>query len=82
MFADDAQGPQLFFNLGNSSLELGLCVSQFHYREAVRSSVGELKDYSFKTPVYGLSHKNMGAELYHQRATYQYLTTRDVTSWI
>ncbi|MCZ0753927.1 contractile injection system protein, VgrG/Pvc8 family, partial [Aeromonas enteropelogenes] len=47
-------------------------VRQFHYREAVRTSDVELKDYSFKTPAYGLSHKKLGAELEHQRQSYQY----------
>ncbi|MDX7923865.1 type VI secretion system tip protein TssI/VgrG [Aeromonas media] len=76
VFADDAaaltQGPELFFNLGNRSLEQGPYVRQFHYREAVRPSDVELQDYSFKTPVYGLSHKKQGAELEHQRDTYQH----------
>ncbi|MGY3929549.1 Rhs element Vgr family protein [Aeromonas encheleia] len=76
VFADDAAaltaGPALFFNLGNRSLEQGPYVRQFHYREAVRPSDVELKDYSFKTPAYGLSHKKLGAELEHQRDTYQH----------
>ncbi|MDX7901623.1 type VI secretion system Vgr family protein, partial [Aeromonas media] len=76
VFADDAaaltQGPELFFNLGNRSLEQGPYVRQFHYREAVRPSDVELKDYSFKTPAYGLSHQKVGAELTHQRDTYQH----------
>ncbi|HGE8242556.1 TPA: type VI secretion system tip protein TssI/VgrG [Aeromonas veronii] len=74
VFADDAvaltAGPELFFNLGNRSLEQGAYVRQFHYREAVRPSDVELKDYCFKTPHYALSHKKMGAELEHQRDTY------------
>ncbi|WP_421208653.1 type VI secretion system tip protein VgrG [Aeromonas sp. 602396] len=76
VFADDAAaltaGPELFFNLGNRSLKQGPYVRQFHYREAVRPSDVELKDYSFKTPAYGLSHKKQGAELEHQRDTYQH----------
>jgi type VI secretion system secreted protein VgrG len=76
VFADDAAaltaGPELFFNLGNRSLEQGAYVRQFHYRESVRPSDVELKDYSFKTPAYGLSQKKMGAELEHQRDTYQH----------
>ncbi|WP_324033496.1 type VI secretion system Vgr family protein [Aeromonas caviae] len=76
VFADDSAaltaGPELFFNLGNRSLEQGPYVRQFHYREAVRPSDVELKDYSFKTPAYGLSHKKQGAELEHQRDTYQH----------
>ncbi|MFQ2772336.1 type VI secretion system tip protein TssI/VgrG [Aeromonas caviae] len=76
VFADDAaaltQGPELFFNLGNRLLEQGPYVRQFHYREAVRPSDVELKDYSFKTPAYGLSHKKQGSELEHQRDTYQH----------
>ncbi|HDZ9333984.1 TPA: type VI secretion system effector VgrG, partial [Aeromonas dhakensis] len=76
VFADDAAaltaGPELFFNLGNRSPEQGPYVRQFHYREAVRPSDVELKDYSFKTPAYGLSHKKVGVELAHQRDTYQH----------
>ncbi len=76
VFADDAAaltaGSELFFNLGNRSLEQGAYVRQFHYRESVRSSDVELKDYSFKTPASGLSHKKPGAELEHQRDTYQH----------
>ncbi|MFC5708002.1 type VI secretion system Vgr family protein [Aeromonas eucrenophila] len=76
VFADDAAaltaGPELFFNLGNRALEQGPYVRQFHYREAVRTSDVELKDYSFKTPAYGLSHKRRGAELSHQCDTYQH----------
>lgn len=76
VFADDAaaltQGPELFFNLGNRSLEQGAYVRQFHYCESVRPSDVELKDYSFKTPAYSLSHKKQGAELDHQRDTYQH----------
>ncbi|MBF4802203.1 contractile injection system protein, VgrG/Pvc8 family, partial [Aeromonas hydrophila] len=65
-------GPELFFNLGNRSLEQGPYVRQFHYREVVRPSDVELKDYSFKTPAYGLSHKKQGSKLEHQRDTYQH----------
>ncbi|MDO2953875.1 type VI secretion system tip protein VgrG, partial [Aeromonas simiae] len=76
VFADAAaaltQGPELFFNLGNRSLEQGAYVRQFHYCESVRPSDVELKDYSFKTPAYSLSHKKQGAELDHQRDTYQH----------
>jgi len=76
VFADDAAaltaGPELFFNLGNRSLEQGAYVRQFHYHESVRPSDVELKDYSFKTPAYGLSHKMQGSELDHQRDTYQH----------
>ncbi|WP_368209455.1 type VI secretion system tip protein VgrG [Aeromonas sp. R4-2] len=76
VLADDAaaltDGPALFFNLGNRSLEQGPYIRQFHYREVVRQAEVELKDYSFKTPAYALSHKKMGAELEHQRDTYQH----------
>ncbi|QTL93844.1 type VI secretion system tip protein TssI/VgrG [Aeromonas jandaei] len=74
VFADDAaalgQGPSLLFKLGQSSPTQGPHVHQFHYREVVRPSDVELKDYSFKTPAYGLSHKKVGAALSHQRDTY------------
>ncbi|MCS3458810.1 type VI secretion system tip protein VgrG [Aeromonas sp. BIGb0445] len=76
VFADDAAaltaGPELFFNLGNRSLEQGAYIRQFHYRKSVRPSEVALKDYSFKTPAYGLSHNKMGGELEHQRDTYQH----------
>ncbi|ANT69919.1 type VI secretion system Vgr family protein [Aeromonas hydrophila] len=76
VFADDAaalqEGPALFFNLANQGLQQGAFVCRFHYQEAVRPSDVELKDYSFKTPAYGLSHKKMGAELEHQRDSYQH----------
>ncbi len=76
IFADDAaalqEGPTLFFNLANQGLQQGAFVRRFHYQEAVRPSDVELKDYSFKTPAYGLSHKKMGSELEHQRDTYQH----------
>ncbi|MFP1814118.1 type VI secretion system tip protein TssI/VgrG, partial [Lonsdalea quercina] len=41
-------------------------------REAVRTAEVELKDYSFKTPAYGLSHKKLGEALEHQRESYQH----------
>lgn len=67
VFADAlTAGPELFFSLGNRSLEQGPYVRQFHYREVVRPSDVELKDYSFKTPAYGLSHKKQGSEREHQ----------------
>ncbi|WP_429067540.1 type VI secretion system tip protein TssI/VgrG [Aeromonas bestiarum] len=76
VFADDAaalqEGPALFFNLANQGLQQGAFVRRFHYQEAVRPSDVELKDYSFKTPAYGLSHKKMGSELEHQRDSYQH----------
>ncbi|MBW3783695.1 type VI secretion system tip protein VgrG [Aeromonas veronii] len=74
VFADDAaalmKGPSLFYNLNNQGLNHGPYVRQFHYRERVRPSDVELKDYSFKTPKYALSHKKQGAALEHQRDTY------------
>ncbi|MFM7967380.1 type VI secretion system tip protein VgrG [Aeromonas sp. A-5] len=76
VFADNTaaliDGPALFFNLGNRSLEQGPYVRKFHYRETVRQAEVELKDYSFKTPAYALSHKKLGSELEHQRDTYQH----------
>ncbi|MGL5758827.1 type VI secretion system tip protein TssI/VgrG [Plesiomonas sp.] len=74
VFADHAtaltKGPELFFNLDNRSLEQGAYVRQFHYREAVRPSEVTLKDYSFKTPAYALSHNKMASGLEHQHETY------------
>ncbi|MGY3925740.1 type VI secretion system Vgr family protein [Aeromonas simiae] len=76
VFADDAAalsaGPELFFNLANQGLSQGAFVRKFRYRESVRPSDVELKDYSFKTPAYALSHKKQGAELDHQRDNYQH----------
>ncbi|MEI7214457.1 type VI secretion system tip protein VgrG [Pectobacterium versatile] len=76
VFADDAgaltKGPELFFNLATQGLSEGEYVWRFHYAERVSTSDVELKDYSFKTPAYGLSHKKMSGELAHQRESYQH----------
>ncbi|GKW06294.1 type VI secretion system Vgr family protein [Pectobacterium carotovorum] len=76
VFADDAgaltKGPELFFNLATQGLSEGEYVRRFHYAERVSTSYVELKDYSFKTPAYGLSHKKMSGELAHQRESYQH----------
>ncbi|MEI7239750.1 MULTISPECIES: type VI secretion system Vgr family protein [Pectobacterium] len=76
VFADDAgaltKGPELFFNLATQGLSEGEYVRRFHYAERVSTAEVELKDYSFKTPAYGLSHKKMSGELAHQRESYQH----------
>ncbi|RYC39045.1 type VI secretion system tip protein VgrG [Pectobacterium zantedeschiae] len=76
VFADDAgaltKGPELFFNLATQGLSEGEYVRRFHYAERVSTAEVELKDYSFKTPAYGLSHKKMSTELEHQRESYQH----------
>ncbi|WP_437215888.1 type VI secretion system tip protein TssI/VgrG [Pectobacterium sp. LFLA-215] len=76
VFADDAgaltKGPELFFNLATQGLSEGEYVRRFHYAERVSTSDVELKDYCFKTPAYGLSHKKMSSELAHQRESYQH----------
>ncbi|AYH07686.1 type VI secretion system tip protein VgrG [Pectobacterium parmentieri] len=76
VFADDAgalaKGPELFFNLAAQGLSEGEYVRRFHYAERVSTAEVELKDYSFKTPAYGLSHKKMSSELAHQRESYQH----------
>ncbi|MCL6374655.1 type VI secretion system tip protein VgrG [Pectobacterium atrosepticum] len=76
VFADDAgaltKGPELFFNLATQGLSEGEYVRRFHYAERVITSDVELKDYSFKTPAYGLSHKKTSGELEHQRESYQH----------
>ncbi|QCR09841.1 type VI secretion system tip protein VgrG [Brenneria rubrifaciens] len=76
VFADDAgalgKGPALFFNLATQGLSEGEYVRRFRYSEAVRTAEVELKDYSFKTPAYGLSHKKPGSGLEHQRESYQH----------
>ncbi|WP_368679006.1 type VI secretion system tip protein TssI/VgrG [Dickeya oryzae] len=76
VFADDAgaltKGPELFFNLATQGLSEGAYVRRFRYAEAVSTAEVELKDYSFKTPAYGLSHKKTSNELAHQRESYQH----------
>ncbi|QIZ48767.1 type VI secretion system tip protein TssI/VgrG [Dickeya zeae] len=76
VFADDAgaltKGPELFFNLATQGLSEGAYVRRFRYAEAVSTAEVELKDYSFKTPAYGLSHKKTSNELDHQRESYQH----------
>ncbi|MGL5121715.1 MAG: type VI secretion system tip protein TssI/VgrG, partial [Plesiomonas shigelloides] len=76
IFADNTAalqtGPALFFNLANQGQQHGPFVRRFHYAENVRPAEVELKDYSFKTPAYALSHKKQGSELSHQRDSYQH----------
>ncbi|PWC17933.1 type VI secretion system tip protein TssI/VgrG, partial [Brenneria nigrifluens] len=76
VFADDAgalgKGPGLFFNLANQGLSEGAYVRRFHYAERVSMAEVALKDYSFKTPAYGLLHSKQGSELAHQRESYQH----------
>ncbi|MGV7093325.1 type VI secretion system tip protein TssI/VgrG [Siccibacter turicensis] len=76
VFADDAgavaKGEPLFFNLANQGLAEGAYVRRFSYAEAVSTAGVELKDYSFKTPAYGLSHKKMSGELAHQGEQYEH----------
>ncbi|TAI92834.1 type VI secretion system tip protein VgrG, partial [Pectobacterium versatile] len=59
-------------NLATQGLSEGEYVRRFHYAERVSTSDVELKDYSFKTPAYGLSHKKTSGELEHQRESYQH----------
>ncbi|WES90986.1 type VI secretion system Vgr family protein [Dickeya fangzhongdai] len=76
VFADDAgalaKGPELFFNLATQGLSEGAYVRRFRYAEAVSTAEVALKDYSFKTPAYGLLHNKMSSELDHQRESYQH----------
>lgn len=76
VFADNSAalqtGPELFFNLANQGQQHGQFVRKFRYQKAVRTAEVELKDYSFKTPAYGLSHTKQGSELDHQRDNYQH----------
>ncbi|MCL6339221.1 type VI secretion system tip protein VgrG [Pectobacterium polaris] len=76
VFADDAgalsKGPELFFNLATQGLSEGEYVRRFRYAEAVSTAEVALKDYSFKTPAYGLLHSKMSGELAHQRESYQH----------
>ncbi|AJC66927.1 type VI secretion system tip protein TssI/VgrG [Dickeya zeae] len=76
VFADDAgaltKGPELFFNLATQGLSEGAYVHRFRYAEAVSTAEVALKDYSFKTPAYGLLHNRMSSELDHQRESYQH----------
>ncbi|GKV95667.1 type VI secretion system tip protein VgrG [Pectobacterium aroidearum] len=76
VFADDAgalaKGPELFFNLATQGLSEGAYVRRFRYAEAVSTAEVALKDYSFKTPAYGLLHQKISGELEHQRESYQH----------
>ncbi|WP_248465069.1 type VI secretion system tip protein VgrG [Pectobacterium versatile] len=76
VFADDAgalsKGPELFFNLATQGLSEGEYVRRFRYAEAVSTAEVALKDYSFKTPAYGLLHSRMSGELANQRESYQH----------
>ena len=76
VFADNSSalqtGPELFFNLANQGQQHGQFVRKFRYQKAVRTAEVELKDYSFKTPAYALSHNKQGSELNHQRDSYQH----------
>ncbi|MEL4886763.1 type VI secretion system tip protein VgrG [Pectobacterium betavasculorum] len=76
VFADDAgalvKGPELFFNLATLGLSEGEYVRRFRYAEAVSTAEVALKDYSFKTPAYGLLHSKISGELAHQRESYQH----------
>ncbi|MFJ5370921.1 type VI secretion system tip protein VgrG [Pectobacterium versatile] len=76
VFADDAgalsKGSELFFNLATQGLSEGPYVNRFRYAEAVSTAEVALKDYSFKTPAYGLLHSKMSGELAHQRESYQH----------
>ncbi|WP_323636754.1 type VI secretion system tip protein VgrG [Pectobacterium polaris] len=76
VFADDAgalgKGPELFFNLATQGLSEGEYVRRFRYAEAVSTAEVALKDYSFKTPAYGLLHSKMSGELANQRESYQH----------
>ncbi|KMK85805.1 type VI secretion system Vgr family protein [Pectobacterium brasiliense] len=76
VFADDAgalgKGPELFFNLATQGLSEGEYVRRFRYAEAVSTAEVALKDYSFKTPAYGLLHSKMSSELANQRESYQH----------
>ncbi|UUE56267.1 type VI secretion system Vgr family protein [Pectobacterium aroidearum] len=76
VFADDAgalsKGPELFFNLATQGLSEGEYVRRFRYAETVSTAEVALKDYSFKTPAYGLLHSKMSGELAHQRESYQH----------
>ncbi|KFX10358.1 type VI secretion system tip protein TssI/VgrG, partial [Pectobacterium betavasculorum] len=76
VFADDAgalvKGPELFFNLATQGLSEGEYVRRFRYAEAVSTAEVALKDYSFKTPAYGLLHSKISGELSHQRESYQH----------
>ncbi|EKS6641994.1 type VI secretion system tip protein VgrG [Enterobacter hormaechei] len=77
VFADHAgavveKAEPLFFNLANQGLEQGAYVRQFSYREAVKTSSVELRDYSFKNPAYNQSHKKISNDLAHQRSSYEH----------
>lgn len=76
VFADDARalgrGESLFFSLANQGLAHGPYVRHFSYAEKVSTAKVDLKDYSFKTPDYGLSHKKQSNSLDHQSDHYEH----------
>ncbi|MEH0833596.1 type VI secretion system tip protein TssI/VgrG, partial [Pectobacterium cacticida] len=61
-----------FFNLATQGLSEGEYVRRFRYAEQVSTAEVALKDYSFKTPAYGLLHRKMSNDLAHQRESYQH----------
>lgn len=72
---DDAgllpRGPALPFYRADQGLEQGAYVREFSLTQRVRPARVELKDYSFKTPAYRLSHQQEAREL-QQREEYQH----------
>ncbi|HAT1682917.1 TPA: type VI secretion system tip protein VgrG [Klebsiella oxytoca] len=76
VFADDAgaleKGASLFFNPASQGLAHGAFIRRFRYAEAVSTAGVALKDHSFKTPAYDLSHKRMSNGLEHQREQYEH----------
>ena len=75
LVSDDAgllpRGPALPFYAADHGLEQGAYVRAFHLTQRVRPAQVELKDYSFKTPAYRLSHQQEAREL-PQHAEYQH----------
>ncbi|AHE73529.1 hypothetical protein M942_24300 [Enterobacter ludwigii] len=77
VFADhtgalEKKDESLFFSLENKGFEQGAYVRQFSYREAVKTSSVELRDYSFNNPAYNQSNQKISNDLAHQRTTYEY----------
>ena len=73
--SDDAgllpRGPELPFYRADHGLEQGAYVREFQVSQRVRPARVELKDYSFRTPAYRLSHQQEAREL-PQHADYQH----------
>ena len=59
-------GPDLFYNPANQGLQQGAFIRRLSCQQTVAPDEVALKDYSFKTPAYGLLHQAQAGELPQQ----------------